>query len=201
VNWRGGTVYASPAAGSAGRRTGGRDQRDALPDGGRQRGQAGIAQLGVGMSWSRRTCGWTWSTLPVGLTASPRADTAMTGNVQAEAGDGSARRPGVSLRLLRKLPGEVPDHSSVWLRRGEDREVVTLGELRAVTAELPDDIPVEVAIRDRLHFKRSATSPLPVSPAAADRPPAAGSPLGRLVVGTASGRRAVNIHVLHGSCR
>jgi hypothetical protein len=79
---------------------------------------------------------------------------AMTGNVQAGAGDGSAERPGVSLRLLRKLTGEVPDHSSVWLRRGDDREVVTLGELRAVTAELPDDIPVEVAIRDRLHFNR-----------------------------------------------
>jgi hypothetical protein len=59
---------------------------------------------------------------------------------------------GYDLGKFRALTGDLP--ADVPLRlRGHD-EAVTLNRVRQVIAYLPDDVPLEVAIRDDQHFNR-----------------------------------------------
>lgn len=50
--------------------------------------------------------------------------------------------------LTKDLPGDVP------LRLRDHGEAITLDRVRQAIAGLPDDVPLEVAIRDDQHFDR-----------------------------------------------
>lgn len=49
--------------------------------------------------------------------------------------------------MARDLPDQVP-----VVVRDHHQEMITLGQFRAVIDGLPDEVPLEVAIRDRWHF-------------------------------------------------
>ncbi len=75
----------------------------------------------------------------------------------------------VSVKALCELVGGLLDEAPVVVR-DHHQDMITLGQFRKVIDELPDEVPVEVAIRDHWHFN-ALLGDLPVTGVAVTQGP------------------------------